>query len=172
MWIRWKFCAASDAACVLKELFSSGSATSVRAREVLHRARRTLEPTCCGDYLSENRDGESDCCDVKRSCRRDWDLKRAVAAIGVRFDMRLTCAHAIDMSRMVQIRNVPDALHRKLKARAADSGRTLSDYLLAELERLAARPTREDMLARLHSRKRVTLKTPAASIIREERDSA
>jgi plasmid stability protein len=50
---------------------------------------------------------------------------------------------------MVQIRNVPDSLHRKLKARAADSGRTLSDYLLAELERLAARPTREDMLARL-----------------------
>jgi Antitoxin FitA-like, ribbon-helix-helix len=47
--------------------------------------------------------------------------------------MRLTCAHAADMSKMVQIRNVPDALHRKLKARAADSGQTLSDYLLAEL---------------------------------------
>jgi plasmid stability protein len=38
------------------------------------------------------------------------------------------------MSKMVQIRNVPDSLHRKLKARAADSGQTLSDYLLAELE--------------------------------------
>ena len=76
------------------------------------------------------------------------------------------------MSKMVQIRNVPDPLHRKLKARAADSGRTLSDYLLAELERLAARPTREQMLTRLHSRKRVTLKTPAAVVIREERDSA
>jgi antitoxin FitA len=75
------------------------------------------------------------------------------------------------MSRMVQIRNVPDALHRKLKVRAAGAGQTLSDYLLAELERLAARPTREQMLARLHSRKRVTLKTPAAEIIREERDS-
>lgn len=87
-------------------------------------------------------------------------------------DMRLTCAHAGDMSRMVQIRNVPDALHRKLKIRAADAGRTLSDYLLAELERLATRPTREQMLARLHSRKRVTLKTPAAVVIREERESA
>jgi antitoxin FitA len=76
------------------------------------------------------------------------------------------------MSRMVQIRNVPDALHRKLKARAADSDHTLSDYLLAELERLAARPTREERLTRLHSRKRVTLKTPAASIIRRERESA
>jgi hypothetical protein len=48
------------------------------------------------------------------------------------------------MSKMVQIRNVPDSLHLKLKARAADSGRTLFDYLLAELERLAARPTRDD----------------------------
>jgi antitoxin FitA len=76
------------------------------------------------------------------------------------------------MSKMVQIRNVPDALHRKLKVRAAETGQTLSDYLLAELERLAARPTRDQMLARLHSRKRVTLKTPAAEIIREERDSA
>jgi plasmid stability protein len=73
---------------------------------------------------------------------------------------------------MVQIRNVPDALHRKLKARALNSGQTLSDYLLAELERLAARPTREEMLARLHSRKRVSLKTSAALVIREERDSA
>jgi plasmid stability protein len=51
---------------------------------------------------------------------------------------------------MVQVRNVPEALHRKLKARAADSGKTLSAYLLTELERLAARPTREEMLARLH----------------------
>jgi antitoxin FitA len=76
------------------------------------------------------------------------------------------------MSRMVQIRNVPDALHRKLKVRAADAGQTLSDYLLTELERLAARPTRDEMLARIHSRRRVTLKTPAAAIIRGERESA
>ena len=76
------------------------------------------------------------------------------------------------MSKMVQIRNVPDALHHKLKTRALDAGQTLSDYLLAELERLAARPTREAMLARLHSRKRVTLKTPAAVVIRDERESA
>jgi plasmid stability protein len=76
------------------------------------------------------------------------------------------------MSKMVQVRNVPDALHRKLKARAADSGQTLSDYLLVELERLAARPTRDEMLARIHGRTRVTLKTPAAGVIREERDSS
>jgi plasmid stability protein len=87
-------------------------------------------------------------------------------------DMRNACTHACHMSKMVQIRNVPDALHRKLKVRAADSGQTLSDYLLAELERLAARPTRDEMLTRIHSRKRVTLKTPAAVVIREERESA
>jgi plasmid stability protein len=76
------------------------------------------------------------------------------------------------MSKMVQIRNVPDTLHRKLKGRAADSGKSLSDYLLTELERLAARPTRDEMLARIHGRRRVTLKTPAAVAIREERHSA
>jgi antitoxin FitA len=76
------------------------------------------------------------------------------------------------MSKMVQIRNVPDALHRKLKARAAVSGQTLSDYLLAEIERLAARPTREEMRARIHRRSRVALKTPAAVVIREGRESA
>jgi antitoxin FitA len=76
------------------------------------------------------------------------------------------------MAKMVQIRHVPDTLHRKLKVRAAGAGQTLSDYLLAELERLAARPTRDEMLARIHRRKRVTLKTPAAMVIREERESA
>lgn len=76
------------------------------------------------------------------------------------------------MSKMVQIRNVPEALHRTLKSRAAAAGHTLSDFLLAELERLAARPTRDEMLTRLHSRKRVTLKTPAATVIREARESA
>ena len=80
--------------------------------------------------------------------------------------------HANHMSKMVQIRNSPDALHRKLKVRAAGSGQSLSDYLLAELERPAARPTREEMLTRIHSRKRVTLKTPAALVIRDERESA
>jgi antitoxin FitA len=76
------------------------------------------------------------------------------------------------MPKMVQIRNVPDPLHRKLKARAANAGRTLSDYLLAELERLAARPTRDEMLSRLHRRRRVTLKTAASTVIRRERESA
>lgn len=75
------------------------------------------------------------------------------------------------MSKMIQIRNAPDALHRKLKARAAVAGQSLSDYLLAEIGRIAALPTREEMLARIHSRTRVRLNTPAAVVIREERDS-
>ena len=86
--------------------------------------------------------------------------------------MWIACPHAHHMSQMVKIRHVPDALHRKLKVRAAEAGQTLSDYLLSELEHLAARPTRGEMLARLHGRKRVTLRTPAAAIIREERESA
>ena len=86
--------------------------------------------------------------------------------------MRTACEHAHHMSKMVQIRNVPNALHRKLKSRAAASGQTLTDFLLAELERLAARPTRDEMLTRVHGRKRVTLKTPAAVVIRQERESA
>src|SRR3954449_12075974 len=54
--------------------------------------------------------------------------------------MRITCDHR-DMASMIQIRNVPDELHRALKARAARSGMTLSDFLLAELRSLSVRPT-------------------------------
>lgn len=75
------------------------------------------------------------------------------------------------MSTMIQVRNVPDPLHRKLKARAAVAGQSLSDYLLAELRRVAARPTRQEMLARLHARSRVSLRSSAAAIIRAERES-
>ncbi len=55
--------------------------------------------------------------------------------------MRIPCAHVISMSKMIQIRNVPDELHGELKARAARAGQTLSDFLLAELRHLErARP--------------------------------
>jgi plasmid stability protein len=75
------------------------------------------------------------------------------------------------MPKMIQIRNVPDALHRRLKSRAAVAGRSLSDYLLMEIERVAAQPTREEMLERIHKRSRVTLTVPAAEVIRRERES-
>ena len=96
----------------------------------------------------------------------------AIAGSAHDIDMRCTCGHAVHMSKMIQIRHVPDAVHRKIKARAARAGMTLSDYLRAEIERIAALPTRDEMLARLHARASVKLRTPAAEIIRAERESA
>lgn len=55
------------------------------------------------------------------------------------------------MPSMIQIRNVPDELHRSLKVRAAQVGVTLSDYLLAELRSLAVRPTMQEWLAHSES---------------------
>jgi plasmid stability protein len=71
----------------------------------------------------------------------------------------------------IQIRNVPPELHRKLKARAAEAGLTLSDYLLRQAERTAEAPTLEEAVRRIRSRKLVHLKTRPADLIREDRDS-
>jgi antitoxin FitA len=73
------------------------------------------------------------------------------------------------MSKMIQIRNVPDDLHRTLKARAAERGLTLSDYLLEMAEREATRISWEEMSERIRRRGRVRLGTSAADIIREHR---
>jgi hypothetical protein len=70
---------------------------------------------------------------------------------------------------MVQIRNVPDALHRRLKARAALEGMSLSEYLLAELRKVAERPTRQELLDRL-TPARGDLRPSPAEILRDERD--
>jgi antitoxin FitA len=75
------------------------------------------------------------------------------------------------MSKMIQVRNVPDGVHRTLKARAAMAGMSLSDFLLAEIRELAERPTIEEVRERLHRREPVTLKISAARAVREERDS-
>jgi plasmid stability protein len=74
------------------------------------------------------------------------------------------------MTKMIQLRNVPDELHRKLKSRAADAGMTLSDFILRETKLLADRPTNEEMLRRLRSLPPVKLKSSPAKIIREMRD--
>jgi plasmid stability protein len=71
---------------------------------------------------------------------------------------------------MIQIRNVPDEIHRKIKARAALAGTSMSEFLLRELERIAARPTRQEILARIASRPSVDLEPSAAEILREERE--
>ena len=75
------------------------------------------------------------------------------------------------MSVMIQIRNVPEELHRALKSRAAQQGRSLSDYLLAELRQMAAFPTLEEIFERLQQRSRVNPDVSSAQLIREERDS-
>ena len=55
------------------------------------------------------------------------------------------------MAKMIQIGNVPEDLHRTLKARAARLGMTLSDYLLSEIEQIAEKPTLGEMMERLRS---------------------
>jgi hypothetical protein len=72
---------------------------------------------------------------------------------------------------MIQIRNVPPELHRKLKSRAAESGMSLSDYLLAEVERVARIPTLEEMRERLRSLPPVKLDRAPHEILREIRDA-
>ena len=74
------------------------------------------------------------------------------------------------MPKMIQVRNVPDELHRKLKARAALEGISLSDYLLAEIRRAAERPTLTELRERLRSRSRVTPAVPPAKAVRDQRD--
>ena len=70
---------------------------------------------------------------------------------------------------MIQLRNVPDALHRTLKARAAMAGMSLSDYLLAEIREVAERPTLAEFRERLHQRKPVAAEFDTARLVREER---
>lgn len=84
--------------------------------------------------------------------------------------MCFTCFYAARMSVMIQIRNVPDALHRRLKARAALAGMSLSDYLLNEIRETAERPTIEEMLVRLKRRSAVSLSVSPVQAVRDERD--
>lgn len=53
---------------------------------------------------------------------------------------------------MVQVRHVPDDVHRELKARAARAGVSLSDYVLAELVRVTSRPTLDELHQRVLAR--------------------
>jgi plasmid stability protein len=71
---------------------------------------------------------------------------------------------------MIQIRNVPEELHRSLKARAAREGLSLSDYLLREIRAVAARPTLEEVLASIHSAGPIRPAEDPALAVRAERD--
>jgi plasmid stability protein len=75
------------------------------------------------------------------------------------------------MGVMIQVRNVPDDLHRRLKSRAALAGMSLSDYLLAELRRFAERPSPDEMRRRLAERRSVRMPEEAAAAVRAEREA-
>lgn len=74
------------------------------------------------------------------------------------------------MSKMIQLRNVPDDLHRTLKARAALMGLSLSDYLLGEIRRSAERPTIQELRERLHRRRSISPHEPIVDALRAERE--
>lgn len=74
------------------------------------------------------------------------------------------------MSTMIQLRNVPDDLHRKLKARAAQSGVSLSEYILRDVRRLAEQPTDEEIRIRLSKLKPIRLSETPEQTVRALRD--
>ncbi len=71
----------------------------------------------------------------------------------------------------VQIRNVPGDFHRRLKARAAIEGMSMSEYILREVGKALDRPTRQEVLARLRGPAPRKLRRKAADLIRQERDA-
>jgi antitoxin FitA len=75
------------------------------------------------------------------------------------------------MAKMIQIRNVPDSVHRTLKAQAALAGMSLSDFLLATIHQIAERPTIVDLRKRLRRRCRIAVSVSAAKAVRRERDA-
>jgi plasmid stability protein len=74
------------------------------------------------------------------------------------------------MSKMIQIRNVPAALHRRLRVRAATEGVSMSHFVLREIERALERPSRQELLAAIRSQPQVELDPSPADLLREERD--
>jgi plasmid stability protein len=72
---------------------------------------------------------------------------------------------------MVQVRNVPSELHRRLKARAAIEGLSMSEFVMRELRKALDRPTRQEVLDRLRAQPIRRLRRPVAEDIRAERDA-
>jgi plasmid stability protein len=88
-------------------------------------------------------------------------------------DMSATRVNVVHMSKMIQIRNVPDELHRDLKTRAALAGMSMSDYIKRELDRKSRKSTIREIGARRRARsggKKSSLTTQdVVDIIRESR---
>jgi plasmid stability protein len=75
------------------------------------------------------------------------------------------------MAKMIQLRHVPDKVHRKLKVRAAMQGMSLSDYLVREVTQIAEQPTLDEVLERISKSRPIELVEPAAVTIRKLRDN-
>ena len=75
------------------------------------------------------------------------------------------------MSKMIQLRHVPDSLHQQLKSRAALAGLSLSDYLIREARKIIERPTSEEIFERLAHRSRISPRISPADAVRRERDT-
>jgi len=78
---------------------------------------------------------------------------------------------SLAMAKLLQVRQVPDEVHRTPKVRAAQAGTSLSEYVRAELELIASRPTPEELRARLETRTPVEVRETAADLVRRHRDA-
>ncbi len=76
----------------------------------------------------------------------------------------------IHMPKTIQLRYVPESLHRRLKARAALAGMSLSGYLVREISKIAERPALDEIKARLAALPPTRLKTSPTKIVRKARD--
>lgn len=84
--------------------------------------------------------------------------------------MRASCMYDGAMTTSIQIRNVPDEIHRTLRARAAAAGQSLSEYLLADITRLAERPPIADVLQRAAARSGGVTSDAIVEAVRSGRD--
>lgn len=91
--------------------------------------------------------------------------------VGTTMDMCRACLYAGSMSKMIQVRDVPEQVHSTLKARAAREGMSLSDFIKRELERTVERPTMREWLERTQMAKPIPGKRSAAQVVRELRDT-
>ena len=80
-----------------------------------------------------------------------------------------TCMGVINMSTMVQIRHLPDDVHKVLKIRALEQGTNLSAFLVRELTRIAKTPTLDDLLERIHQREKCVIQEDSLDALKAER---
>jgi len=85
-------------------------------------------------------------------------------------DIQIACNYPFCMPSTLQVRNVPDEIHRVLKSRAALAGMSLSEYVLKELKRSVERPTPEELRRRIESRYPMEPRVAPATLVAEERE--